>query len=153
MFTGNACMTESRQCMEYMYKCEVGWSSRRSRVCVTMLALQCRCRFYNGTCLWGAVCGCAGCAVRVCWVCSCVTLAVAGWLHVQVHQRHGLCDATSQHITATHKPDAAQLPLDLTLHYSPRIDTTKPNFRHLAAPLTEKSHAAAVHQDGCDGFC
>ena len=31
--------------------------------------------------MWGAVSGCAGCAVSVCWVCTCVTVAMAGWMH------------------------------------------------------------------------
>ena len=33
---------------------------------VTVLALQCQCRCHDGTRVWGAVSGCAGCAVRLC---------------------------------------------------------------------------------------
>ena len=38
-------------------------------------------RGHDGTCVWGAVSGCAGCVVSVSWVCMCVTIAMAGWLH------------------------------------------------------------------------
>ena len=35
----------------------------------------------HGTCVWGAVIGCAGCVASVFWVCTCVTIGMAGCLH------------------------------------------------------------------------
>ena len=31
--------------------------------------------------VYGAGSGCASCAVSVFWVCMCLTIAMAGWLH------------------------------------------------------------------------
>ena len=51
----------------------VGWSSRGSKVCVTMLALQCQCCCRDETCVWGALSSYASCVLRLSMATSRVT--------------------------------------------------------------------------------
>ena len=71
-----------------------------------LTAAECHLTFNSSTLVVARTLG-HGCAVSVCWVCTCVTIAMAGWLHgVCVSRRKQHRPGIAPNANTTHVPTA-----------------------------------------------